>query len=67
LSGTSDAVSSWINQASDLVEGQPDESVGKIPEVCRRMPGDGEIRAVPREQSYMGSLGGEMDAVRPIG
>jgi len=49
------------------VEGQPDESVGKIPEVCRRMPGDGEIRAVPREQSYMGSLGGEMDAVRPIG
>jgi hypothetical protein len=31
------------------------------------MPGDGKIRAVPREQSYMGSLDSEMDSVRPIG
>jgi len=31
------------------------------------MPSYGKIRAVAREQSYMGSLGGEMDAMRPIG
>jgi hypothetical protein len=58
------AVSSWTNQVSDIVGGRPNESLGTIPEACRRMPGYGQIRAVPGEQSYMGRLGSEMGSVR---
>jgi hypothetical protein len=58
------AVSSWAKQVSNIVGGRPDESLGTIPEACRRMPGYGQIRAIPGEQSYMGRLDSEMGSVR---
>jgi hypothetical protein len=55
-------VPSWIRQILDK-GGRSNESVGKIPEVCRRMRGHGQICAVPGEQSYVGPFGGEMGSV----
>src|SRR5882762_2494440 len=60
---TLNTVPSWICQILDK-GGRSNESIGKIPEVCRRMRGHGQIRAVPGEQSYVGPFGGEMDSVR---
>jgi hypothetical protein len=60
---TLNTVPSWICQILDK-GGRSNESIGKIPEVCRRMRSHGQIRAIPGEQSYVGSFGGEMDSVR---
>jgi len=44
--------------------GRPNEPLGKISEVCRRMPEYGQIRAISGEQSCVGPLGSEMGSVR---